>query len=143
MPFYDDPSIPDGAVLVRGVRSNWTTTRDGVTRLNSQTFKDGLLEASCFVLDEVGGLEGFRLNILPELQLLLRCSLGEATIKAHQVRAAGLWIDRRPDGFKGNPAHVVVCPSNEMNKSQYDRQAGSLAPVAELVSLPNKAPDLA
>ena len=68
MPQHDDKTVPDNITLIRAVRSDWILVEEGRERLTSAAFKDGQLEASCFIAEEVGGVEGFKRNILPSLR---------------------------------------------------------------------------
>jgi hypothetical protein len=130
----DDVSIPNTSTLARGVRApEWITVEDGKERLNSATFLDGMTnETSCFVLEEVGGIAGFCREILPRLEAELGRNLRFATIAVDSVRSVGLWLYRRPEEFGGNPAHVVVCASENMSKSQYKKKTRELAVLATL-----------
>ncbi len=65
---HDDKTVSDDVSLIRAVLPDWIQIEDGKERLTSATFKSGQLEASCFIQEEVGGLEGFKLNILPVLE---------------------------------------------------------------------------
>jgi hypothetical protein len=132
MPQHDDKTILDNATLIRAVLPEWILTEEGQERLTSATFKDGHLEASCFIAEQVGGLEGFERDILPVLEEELGLTLRIATVAASDVRKAGLWIYRKPEEFHDDPAHVVVCPSDGMSKSRYGRQAGNLKGQAHL-----------
>ncbi len=134
MPRHDDAGIPDGAVLIRAIHPDWIIEESGTERLSSATFRDGQQEASCFIADEVGGIAGFCENILPRLSQEFGAELQVATVPVHHVRSSGLWIYRRPEEFDGNAAHVVICPSDEMSKSQYAKRAGGLAPLATRVT---------
>ena len=58
-----------------------------------------------------------------------------ALIAVSNVREAGLWIYRKPEEFKDNPAHVVISPPDEMNPTQYTKRAKSLASIAEKILL--------
>lgn len=136
MPRHDDTGIPGEAILIRAVHPDWTRTENEIERLTSATFLDGQQETSCFIQGEVGGLDGFKDQILPQLSEILGVDLGVATVPVSTVRAAGLWIYRKPDEFQNNPAHVVICPADGMSKSQYAKRAGGLAPVATLVQSP-------
>lgn len=136
MPRHDDGSIAGEAVLLRAVHPDWTCFEKDVERLTSATFRDGRQEASCFLEGEVGGLVAFQAEILPALSAEAGVALGIATITASTVRAAELWIYRKPEEFHGNPAHVVICPPDTMSKSKYAKSAGRLAPEAELVIPP-------
>ena len=136
MPRHDDPGIPPNAILIRAVRPDWVREESGIERLTSATFLDGHLEASCFIADEIGGIDSFRNEILPELSALLSTTLGVATITVERVRASGLWVFRKPEEFKNDPAHVVICPPDEMSKSQYRKRAGALVSDADLVVSP-------
>ena len=128
MPRHDDDGIPPEATLIRAVLPDWITSEDGTERLNSKTFRDGLLEASCFISEEVGGIEGFRRTILPRLEEELgREILDVAIVSARDVRAHELWIYRKPEEFFGNAAHVVICPPAGVSKSQYAKRTGRLA----------------
>ena len=131
MPRHDDTGIPDDAVLIRAVHPSWLEVENGIERLNSATFLHGQQEASCFIAAEVGHIQGFRQNILPELSRLLGIEIQVlATISARVVRSAGLWIYRKPEEFKGDAAHVVICPPDGITRSQYTKRAKSLAPQA-------------
>jgi hypothetical protein len=136
MPQHDDRTVHDHISLIRAVRPDWLSIEDGQQRLNSATFKDGSLEASCFISEEVGGLEGFKRDILPRLEEEWGFRPTHvATITTGAVRAAELWIYRKPEEFHNNPAHVVICPSNEMSKSKYGRKAGGLKDAAQLLNI--------
>ncbi|MGB9077167.1 MAG: hypothetical protein WCC26_10055 [Terracidiphilus sp.] len=140
MPRHDDFGIIGDAVLVRAVHPEWTCFEKDVERLTSATFRDGRQEASCFIENEVGGLEAFQAEILPVLSAEAGVTLGIATISASIVRAAGLWIYRKPEEFHDDPAHVVICPPDSMSKSKYAKSAGGLATEATLI-LPPKQSD--
>ena len=133
MPPHDDKTVPDNSTLIRAVRSDWIRVEEGQERLTSAAFKDGQCEASCFIAEEVGGVEGFERDILPMLEHELGCKLRVATIAARDVRKAELWIYRKPEEFKSNPAHAVICSSAGMTRSQYSKQSGGLKRVAQLV----------
>jgi hypothetical protein len=136
MPRHDDTEIADHVVLIRAVQPDWIREENGTERLTSATFADGEQEASCFIAEEVGGLDGFRENILPRLSELLGFEIKDlATISMATVREAGLWVYRKPEEFDGNAAHVVICPPGEWTKSQYKKRAASLAPQATRISL--------
>lgn len=130
MPRHDDETVLDQLVLIRAIRQDWITIENNRERLTSAAFKDGSLEASCFISEEVGGNEGFERNILP---LLEEEFARIATIVAEAVREGGLWIYRKPEEFYGNAAHVVICPSDGMTKSRYARETGRLKDRASLV----------
>jgi hypothetical protein len=137
MPRQDDKSVQNHATLIRAVHPDWLQEEGGVERLTSQTFKDGSLEASCFIAEEVGGLEGFTQDILP----ILAKELGfrpehVALLTAIEARNADLWIYRKPEEFHDNPAHVVICPPDGMSKSKYGKQSGSLASRAKAAQVP-------
>jgi hypothetical protein len=136
MPRHDDLGIPPNAILIRAVQPDWVREENGTERLTSATFSDGQLEASCFIAEEVGGIESYRREILPELSELLRTPLGVATVAVERVRSSGLWIYRKPEEFKNDPAHVVICPPDGMSKKQYKKRTGALAPDATLVVSP-------
>jgi hypothetical protein len=136
MPRHDDPGIPPNAILIRAIRPDWIREENGTVRLTSATFSDGQLEASCFIADEVGGIERYQREILPELSELLGTPLGVATVAVERVRASGLWIYRKPEEYKNDPAHVVICPPEGMSKKQYKNRTGALAPDATLVASP-------
>ena len=131
---HDDPSILSTSSLVRAVRiPEWITVEDGVERLTSACFLDGInYETSCFVLDDVGGLHGFSMEILPVLVAKLSSKLRCATISVDVVRAKGLWLYRKPEEFDGNSAHVVICGPPSMSKSQYKKKTRELAAEATL-----------
>jgi len=105
---------------------------DGKERWTSATFKDGRFEASCFLLEEVGGIDGFRQSILPDLAGESTVALRIATISVKSVRAAGLWLYQKPEEYKGNPAHIVICRSEGMSASKYAKNAGRLKDDATL-----------
>jgi hypothetical protein len=126
MPQHDDKTVLANFTLIRALRPDWVVTEDGRERLTSATFKDGQLEASCFIAEEVGGLEGFQESILPRLEQEFGFKPRFATIDAASVRSAELWIYRKPEEFNGNAAHVVICPSNGMSRSKYSKQTGGL-----------------
>ncbi len=131
---HDDPSIRNTSSLARAVRvPEWTTIENGEERLTSACFLDGIsFETSCFILDEVGGLDGFSKEILPVLVAKLGSKLRCATISVDVVRAKGLWLYRKPEEFDGNSAHVVICGPAGMSKSQYKKKTRELAAVATL-----------
>lgn len=131
---WDDVSIPNDSTLARGVRTpEWMTVENGKERLNSACFLDGVnYETSCFVLEEVGGIDGFCADILPTLEAKLGNKLRFATITVNTVRSTGLWVYRKPEEFDGNSAHVVVCASRDMSKSQYKKMVRELAGLATL-----------
>lgn len=137
MPRHDDLGIAPNAILIRAVRPDWVREENGTERLTSATFSDGEFEASCFIADEVGGIESYRRKILPELSELLRTRLGVATVTVERVRSSGLWIYRKPEEYKNDPAHVVICPPDEMTTKQYKKRTGALAPDAILVVSPS------
>jgi hypothetical protein len=130
----DDLSIPNTSTLARGVRvPDWIAVEDGRERLNTATFLGGAnMEASCFVLEEVGGIKGFCEFILPKLEAELRMKLRFATIPASAVRSLELWLSRRPREFENNPAHVVVCAPSGLSKNQYTKRVRKLAAMATL-----------
>lgn len=133
MPRHDDPGIPADSVLIRAVLDpEWVVTEESGERVSSASFVDGNQEASCFIADEVGGVEGFASDILPELSKELGRRLRITTIRASAARSRGLWIYRKPEEYKGNRAHVVICASDSMSKSQYKKAAGRLAEDAKL-----------
>ena len=136
MPRHDDIGINGEAVLLRAVHPDWTCFEKDVDRLTSATFRDGHQEASCFIESEVGGLEAFQTDILPHLSAEAGVTLGIAAIRAAVVRAAGLWIHRKPEEFHDNAAHVVICPPDSMSKSKYAKSAGGLATEATLILPP-------
>ncbi len=138
MPRRDDIEVTGHTVLLRAVHPDWTCFEKDVERLTSATFKDGHQEASCFIEHEVGGLTAFQTQILPQLSAEAGVTLGIAAISASIVRAAGLWIYRKPEEFENNPAHVVICPPDSMSKSKYAKSAGGLAPEATLILSPTK-----
>lgn len=135
MPRHDDSGIPGECVLIRAVDPEWIFPDQNGERLTSATFLDGHQEASCFIADEIGGIEGFLRDILPILSQDLEKILRAATVTANQVRAHQLWIYRKPEEFRGNPAHVVVCSSDGMSKSQYKKAARRLSEDAVLLSI--------
>jgi hypothetical protein len=141
MPQHDDETIPNHVTLIRALRPDWVVKEEDRERLSSAAFKDGRLEASCFIAEEVGGLDGFKENVSPELEREFGFTPRLATIEVASVRSAELWIYRKPEEFHNNPAHVVICPSGNMSKSKYGRQAGSLKDHAHLCetveTLPN------
>jgi hypothetical protein len=132
MPQHDDESVSSGFTLIRALRPDWVLLEDARERLTSAAFKDGRQEASCFISEEVGGLQGFKRTILPELEIEFGFEPRIATIEASKIRASELWIYRKPGEFHGNPAHVVICPSSGMSNSKYSRQAGQLKDFAQL-----------
>lgn len=132
MPRHDDNAISDATVLIRAVDWDWVVSENGQERLSSGTFLDGSEEASCFLAAEVGGVDGFVRNILPDLEQQLGKTLRYATIPAAEVRIRNLWIYRKPEEYKNNPAHVVVCSSDGMSRSQYKKAARKLADSAVL-----------
>lgn len=139
MPRHDDGGIPDNAILIRAVDPGWIRSENGVERLTSATFLSGQLETSCFVSEEVGGIEGFCSDILPHLSTLLGKQLQVATIPVSLVRSSGLWVYRKPKEFYDNPAHVVICPPDGMSKSQYKKRSEALAPAATRIVPPSAA----
>ena len=132
MPQHDDKTVLDNFTLIRALWPDWVVTEDGREQLTWATFKDGHLEASCFIAEEVGGIEGFRAGILPILEKKWGFRPRIATIDAASVRAADLWIYRKPEEFDDNAAHVVICPSSGMSKTKYGRQAAGLKDRATL-----------
>jgi hypothetical protein len=51
MPQHDDGTVPNNISLIRAVRPDWILTEEGQERLTSAVFKDGQLEASCFIAE--------------------------------------------------------------------------------------------
>jgi hypothetical protein len=133
MPRHDDASISDEAILIRAVRPDWVIRDGDGERIISGTFVDGSLEASCFIAEEVGGVEAFIQDILPELSEELGLPFRIATLTVSAARAQGLWVYRKPEEYKDDPAHVVVCAADGMSKSQYKRSAARLAGDATLL----------
>jgi hypothetical protein len=133
MPRHDDASITDEVILIRAVRPDWVMRDGDGERIISGTFVDGSLEASCFIAQEVGGVEAFIQNILPGLSDELGMRFRIATLTVSAARAQGLWVYRKPEEYKDNPAHVVVCAADSMSKSQYKKSAGRLAGNATLL----------
>jgi len=133
---HDDASILSTLTLARAVRvPEWITVENGKERLTSACFLDGInYETSCFILEEVGGVDGFRTLILPCLEAKLGSKLHFATIAVASVRSTGLWVYRKPHEFDGNPAHVVICASSNMSKTQYKKKTRELAGMATLYS---------
>ena len=136
---HDDASIANTLTLARAVRvPEWITVEDGRERLTSACFLDGInFETSCFILEEVGGIDGFRTLILPNLEQKLGAELRFATIAVASVRSTGLWIYRKPEEFDGNAAHVVVCASGDMSRPQYKKRTRELAGLAVLHPMPS------
>lgn len=132
MPQHDDQTVLNHFTLIRAIRPDWILTENGEERLTSAAFKDGCQEASCFIAEEVGGLEGFDRYIKPLLEEEFGFAPRIATIAVGGVRESDLWVYRKPEEFHGNAAHVVICPSANMSKSRYARQAGSLKDHATL-----------
>jgi len=132
MPPHDDLGIPNNGVLIRAVQADWILRDATVERITSATFVAGQMETSCFLADEVGGVNGFQQDILPLLEQELGKSLRIATVPVSDVRARGLWVYRKPEEFRGNPAHVVIAAPEGMSKSQYKKAARSLAGDAQL-----------
>ncbi len=56
-----------------------------------------------------------------------------AVLSVSAVRENGLWVYRKPEEYKDNEAHVVICPSNAMSRSQYKKAASKLAKHAQLL----------
>lgn len=137
MPRHDDTGIPDNAVLIRAVQPDWIEVESGIESLKWPTFLDGEQEASCFISEEVGGIQSFCEDILPDLSRLLGVDIqAVAQISLLTVRRAGLWVYRKPEEFYDNPAHVVICPPDGISKKQYSKRAKSLAPLATKTSVP-------
>jgi hypothetical protein len=132
MPQHDDKTVENHVTLIRAIRPDWTTVEDGHERLTSAAFKDGTQEASCFISEEVGGLEGFERDILPILQQEWGFTPRMATIVVSAIREHELWVYRKPEEFHDNPAHVVICPSEGMSRSRYSRETGRLKDSADL-----------
>ena len=133
MPSHDDSGISGNAILIRAIHPDWVVTEGDGSRLSSASFVTGALEASCFIADEVGGIEGFIRDILPELSSELGMDFRVATLSVAAARARGLCVCRKPHEYKDNPAHVVICASDGMTKSSYKRRARELADDATLL----------
>ena len=119
---HDDSSIDDQVLLIRAVRQDGVVTEDGVERLASSVFKESSGAASCFIENEVSGLDGFCSQILPRIEEELSARLrGTATIQAAFVRSLGFAIERRPDEFHGNNAHVVILSPKGLPRNKLDR----------------------
>jgi hypothetical protein len=127
---WDDESILPSWTLARGVRLDWLDTeRDGSQAVQSRAFEESNQEVSCFILEETGGIDGFRKDILPIIENELGRQLKIATIGVEFVRLSGFWIFRKPEEFHNNPAHVVLCPSQVENipRSAFKKQAREIA----------------
>jgi hypothetical protein len=133
MPRRDDEGILGDAILIRAIRPEWLIPDGNGVRLCTGTFVDGQLEASCFLAEEMGGIERFLRDTLPKLSEELEVVLRAATISASLVRARGLWIFRRPEEYYNNPAHVVICAPDGISKSRYRKDAAKLADDATLL----------
>ena len=132
---HDDDTILPNWTLARGVRTDWFDVDDsGKEIVQSRAFDDCNQEVSCFILEEVGGIEGFRNNILPIIERELGSSLRFATVEVRIVRANDFWIYRKPEEFHNNSAHVVLCPTQAENilKKQFKKQAREVAKLALL-----------
>jgi hypothetical protein len=132
---YDDETILPSWTLARGVRSDWLgINEDGKETVQSWAFDDSAQEVSCFILEEVGGVEGFRQDILPIIENELGNRLRFASINVEFVRSTGLWIYRKPEEFHGNSAHVVLCPAQIENipRKQFKKLAREIASHAVL-----------
>jgi hypothetical protein len=132
---WDDETIVPKWTLARGIRVDWIEVDEsGKEIIQSRAFDESNQEVSCFIVEEVGGIEGFRRGILPIIEQELGARLRFSTIGVELVRSSGLWIYRKPEEFFGNPAHVVICPSQIANvtRSQFKNKARTLTKSAVL-----------
>ena len=132
---HDDETILPNWTLARGVHADWIDVDEGGREVvQSRAFDDSNQEVSCFILEEVGGVEGFQRNILPVIQRELGRDLRLATVEVRIVRSSGRWIYRKPEEFSGNSAHVVQCPAQHENisRSQFKKEAREIARLAVL-----------
>jgi hypothetical protein len=135
---YDDESILPVWTLARGVRVDWLESDySGNETIQSRAFDESNQEVSCFILDEIGGHEGFRANVLPIIESEIGRKLRFATIDVGFVRSCGFWIYRKAEEFHDNPAHVVICPGKieNISRNQFKKQARELAKHAVLQPL--------
>jgi hypothetical protein len=132
---YDDETILPNWTLARAVRVDWIGLDEaGKETIQSWAFDDCTQEVSCFVVEEVGGVDGFRSDVLPTIENELGTSLRFATVAVGIVRATGLWIYRKPEEFHGNTAHVVMCPAqtDDIPKKRFRKLAREIASHAVL-----------
>jgi hypothetical protein len=129
-PLQDDLSIGVGQSLLRVLRDDWTTVRDGRERPGSLAFIDSNQETSCF------------LDTHANLRELQRLFPGEKICRfpAAVIRAAGFFIERRPgevpEDFLGDPSdHVVVGPPEAVGKKDLIRMGKAIAtnPLIEII----------
>lgn len=135
---YDDETILPTWTLARGIRTDWIETDEiGNEVIQSRAFDESNQEVSCFIVEESGGLDGFRRDILPVIETELGKRLRFATIMVDRVRVGGFWVYRKPEEFHNNPAHVVLCPRQAENipRSQFRKQAREIARQAVLQPL--------
>jgi hypothetical protein len=132
---YDDETILPDWTLARGVRTDWLEIdENGNEVIQSRAFDESSQEVSCFILEEIGGPDGFRRNILPVIEKEIGTRLRLATIEVGVVRAVGFWIYRKPEEFHNNRAHVVMCPQqvNNVGRNQFKKQVREIAKQAVL-----------
>src|SRR3712207_348243 len=106
-PRIDDPSITDDEILWRRVRSDWTTTKGGVFRPSSQTFKDRLSFELSVHIASLTSVETIRANFPGE---------GIVAVTAGMVRSLGDYkLVRDPivndPRIPDDPSHALICPA--------------------------------
>jgi hypothetical protein len=125
-PAIDDPTIGPERFVLRVLLDRWTTTKGGRLRPTSDSFLDSNHENSCFVENEISVDELRRL--LGQRQI--------ARIPVSVIRAAGFWLERRPDEAPegcSNPASHLVCgPPVAPIRKDYERMAKSIVKAPEI-----------
>jgi hypothetical protein len=118
MPFTDDRSIADDAVLVRVLRyTSWAYPKEQPTRPSSVAFFDSNGENSCFIAAEA---DFTRLaERFPDQKY--------GAVTAGAARSAGFSIWRDEEGAEGLPGHVIVgFELTETNLARYRKAAERL-----------------
>jgi|SRR5271165_2095184 len=135
MPLHNDDTIPPETHLLRVLQPSWTTDKDGRHRPNSWAFQHANGEASLF-LSEPGMLQELQQKF-PGKEI--------ASVPAAVIRASGLAIQRKPQDcppdFNCDPnSHVVVGPSGEIQKNDYERRTKAVARHPAVTIIPPVTP---
>ena len=132
MPLQDDASIPDEALLLRVLRLDWAIEKSGRRRPASYAFIDSNWETSLFI-NALGILEELR-RLFPGLEV--------ASVPSRVLRENGFAVARRPaecpEDFRGDSNnHVVIGPSKDVTRNEYERNARAVAKHPDTHILPS------
>ncbi len=116
-PHADALDIGEEQYLLRILKPKWTVLENDRERPTKEALTDTNYENSCFVEGEISADEIEQL--FPGLKV--------ARLPVQVVRESGFIIERRPDEAPNqcsNPrSHVVVGPSTEIRRLEYERLA--------------------